>query len=91
MYNYDDRDGVTMYNRILEYIGQALTLIFVLECLIKVVGYGFVGHSYAYLRDPWNVLDFVIVLSGYLLFILFILLECLIFSFSLLTLATSFS
>ena len=35
--------------------------IFVVELLLKVVAYGFVMHSHAYLRDPWCQLDFVVV------------------------------
>ena len=26
---------------------------------------GFVGNKNAYLRDPWNILDFIIVITGY--------------------------
>jgi voltage-dependent calcium channel L type alpha-1D len=33
---------------------------------MKVGAFGFVLEKYSYLRDPWNVLDFVIVLSSWL-------------------------
>ena len=34
--------------------------------LLKIMGMGFVFNKGAYLRDAWNILDFVIVTSGYL-------------------------
>lgn len=33
---------------------------------LKILGLGFVINRGSYLRDPWNVLDFTIVLSGFL-------------------------
>ena len=39
-------------------------MIFLLEAVIKIVAMGFIGHSKAYLRDPWNIIDFVIVVTG---------------------------
>eukprot|EP00930_Biecheleria_cincta_P047048 TRINITY_DN3254_c0_g2_i1.p1 TRINITY_DN3254_c0_g2~~TRINITY_DN3254_c0_g2_i1.p1 ORF type:complete len:2356 (-),score=376.43 TRINITY_DN3254_c0_g2_i1:34-6066(-) len=42
------------------------TGIFAVECAIKIVAYGFVAHPKAYLRDPWNWVDFVVVVAGIL-------------------------
>jgi len=36
------------------------------ELALKVCGMGFVLNKGSYMRDPWNVLDFFIVGSGYL-------------------------
>ena len=33
---------------------------------LKISGLGFVWNSGSYLRDSWNILDFIIVMSGYL-------------------------
>lgn len=33
---------------------------------LKIIGLGFVLPKGSYLRDSWNILDFVIVISGYL-------------------------
>lgn len=46
----------------LEYI---FLIIFTLECFLKIVAYGFVFHEGAYLRNCWNILDFVIVFMGW--------------------------
>ena len=40
--------------------------IFTLEMVFKVVAFGFVSHREAYLRDPWNQLDFVVVSSAWM-------------------------
>lgn len=33
--------------------------------LLKIFGLGFVFDDDAYLRDPWNILDFTIVMAAY--------------------------
>lgn len=39
--------------------------IYTLEMFIKLVARGFFINSYTYLRDAWNWLDFVVILSAY--------------------------
>jgi len=53
---------------LLEYV---FVVIFTLEAIMKVVAYGLVFHPGAYLRNGWNVLDFVIVIVGYFVSSLF--------------------
>jgi len=36
------------------------------EMVLKILGMGFILNKGAYLRDPWNVLDFTIVSTGLL-------------------------
>jgi hypothetical protein len=38
--------------------------------MLKIFGLGFILGTGAYLRDYWNILDFTIVMSGYLSLIL---------------------
>lgn len=38
-----------------------------IEAILKITAMGFVLHKNAYLRDPWNVIDFIIVVSGYVI------------------------
>ncbi|KAG9353089.1 hypothetical protein JZ751_017665 [Albula glossodonta] len=45
----------------LEYI---FLIIFTMECFLKIVAYGLLFHADAYLRNCWNILDFVIVFMG---------------------------
>ena len=37
---------------------------FCLEAGIKIIALGFVFHKGSYLRNGWNVMDFIVVLSG---------------------------
>lgn len=38
--------------------------IFCFEAGIKLLALGFVFHKGSYLRNGWNVMDFIVVLSG---------------------------
>ena len=38
--------------------------IYTLEMILKIISKGFALHKYAYLRDSWNWLDFVVVILG---------------------------
>uniref|UniRef100_A0A9J2Q930 Ion transport domain-containing protein n=1 Tax=Ascaris lumbricoides TaxID=6252 RepID=A0A9J2Q930_ASCLU len=38
--------------------------IFCLECLLKIVAFGFILHKGSYLRSGWNIMDFIVVVSG---------------------------
>jgi len=33
---------------------------------LKILGMGFLLNKDAYLRDLWNIIDFVVVIAGYL-------------------------
>jgi hypothetical protein len=44
----------------------AFLAIYTIECIIKIIGRGFIINKFTYLRDPWNWLDFVVVVSAYL-------------------------
>lgn len=40
------------------------TTIFTMECVLKIIALGFRGKT-GYLADPWNWLDFVVVITGF--------------------------
>lgn len=42
--------------------------IYTSEMFLKIIARGFVLNSYTYLRNPWNWLDFTVVIMGYVLF-----------------------
>ena len=39
-------------------------VIFTVECFMKIIAYGILLHPGAYLRNGWNILDFIIVVIG---------------------------
>ncbi|XP_075678000.1 muscle calcium channel subunit alpha-1-like isoform X5 [Dermatophagoides pteronyssinus] len=51
-------------NLVLEKIEYVFLVIFTLECIMKILAYGFIVHQSAYLRSAWNLLDFIIVVIG---------------------------
>lgn len=60
----------TYTNNTLDFIGTVISIIFVVEAGLKIVAKGFVLGPDSYLKDNWNVLDFLIVLSAILTWIL---------------------
>lgn len=50
--------------QMIENADLVFTTIFIIEFFLKVLAIGFVHHESSYLQDPWNVLDFVIVISS---------------------------
>ncbi|XP_061909055.1 dihydropyridine-sensitive L-type skeletal muscle calcium channel subunit alpha-1-like [Entelurus aequoreus] len=63
----EDSNNTNLNLESLEYV---FLIIFTLECFLKIVAYGFVFHEGAYLRNCWNILDFVIVFMGLVTFAL---------------------
>ena len=63
-YDYTDPDNLTQKNKILEQIGEVFTVIFIIECVLKIIGYGLILHFKSYLRNGWNFIDFVVASTG---------------------------
>ena len=63
-YNYNDREAKTQWNQGLNLAGMIFSVIFLVECILKIMAMGFVLHSQSYLRDGWNFIDFAVVLIG---------------------------
>jgi hypothetical protein len=61
-YNYEDRKNETPYNKNLHTVNMVFSWFFIVECIFKIIAYGFVSHYNSYLRDKWNWLDFLVVL-----------------------------
>jgi len=45
---------------------EVFQILYTIEMGIKILSMGFLFNYGAYLRDPWNILDFVIIASGYM-------------------------
>lgn len=52
-------------NALVEWLEIPFTLIFATECSIKILAHGFIHGPHTYLRDSWNCLDGIIVISRY--------------------------
>ena len=51
---------------IFKQIDDVFLALYSVEMVLKILGMGFFLNQGSYLRDAWNCLDFLIVLSGYL-------------------------
>jgi len=40
------------------------TVYYIIEACLKIIGFGFIMHKLSYLRDRWNVIDFIVVVIG---------------------------
>lgn len=47
-----------------ETVEYAFLIIFTIETFLKIIAYGLVMHQNSYVRNGWNLLDFVIVIVG---------------------------
>jgi len=66
MTDYNDRDNSTAWNQILEDTSLVFSILFIIECVLKIISMGFIAHYNSYLRDTWNWIDFTVVLVSIL-------------------------
>ncbi|XP_050450291.1 muscle calcium channel subunit alpha-1 isoform X2 [Cataglyphis hispanica] len=71
-YPFGDSNLTNQYLEKIEYI---FLVIFTVECVMKIIAYGFVAHPGAYLRNGWNLLDFTIVVIGMISTVLMMLMK----------------
>ncbi|XP_041848653.1 voltage-dependent R-type calcium channel subunit alpha-1E-like isoform X3 [Melanotaenia boesemani] len=50
----------TAYDAVLKHLNTAFTVLFSLECILKIMAFGLVN----YFRDTWNIFDFITVLGS---------------------------
>ncbi|KAM9076589.1 sodium channel protein type 5 subunit alpha isoform 2-T2 [Megaptera novaeangliae] len=48
-----------------KYVEYTFTAIYTFECLVKILARGFCLHAFTFLRDPWNWLDFSVIIMAY--------------------------
>lgn len=56
-----DPDNCIVFNEVLVMLDTIITWLFVIEMVLKVMTLGFIAGPNHYLRNPWNILDFIIV------------------------------
>jgi hypothetical protein len=64
VYDYTDRDSLTKRNQTIDLIDSVLSVIFAVEAVLKIFGMGFIIHKYSYMRQGWNIMDFIIATAG---------------------------
>ncbi|KAI4895074.1 hypothetical protein NFI96_006525 [Prochilodus magdalenae] len=56
-----------IFTTLKETVEYAFLIIFTIETFLKIIAYGLVMHQNSYVRNGWNMLDFVIVIVGVVL------------------------
>ena len=64
--DYTDTSNETSINQFVESMEPVFTISFSIECGLKILGMGFIFDDGSYLRDTWNWLDFIVVVSSLL-------------------------
>ena len=54
----------------IETIDLIFLTLYTIEMVMKIITMGFVTRPYSYLRDSWNILDFTVVMIGWLTLVL---------------------
>ena len=62
----DYTNDAAAVNLLVDGSDQVFVCFFALECILKVLGMGFILEPGSYLRDAWNWLDFIVVVSSLL-------------------------
>lgn len=57
---------VDVVTKNIEYIDMIFLILYTVEMVMKVIAMGFVTRPYSYLRDSWNILDFTVVMIGWI-------------------------
>ena len=56
-----------MFFFLFEINSYVFTIIYTIEALTKCVARGFILKKFTFLRDPWNWLDFIVIVLAYVL------------------------
>jgi len=66
MMDYTDYENKSWRNRTVQTSEKFFTVIFTLEAMTKIIGMGFITAKGCYLRNAWNWLDFIAVITSLL-------------------------
>ena len=62
--DYTDTKAKIWRNEIVTYSEPFFTSIFTLEVVLKIIAFGLFWGKNTYLRDPWNWIDFIVVITS---------------------------
>lgn len=66
MMDYTDKENKSWRNRFVQRTETFFTVTFTLEATCKIIGMGFIASKGCYLRNAWNWLDFIVVITSLL-------------------------
>jgi hypothetical protein len=69
VYDYNDRQEKYLRNQLINYLSNIFSVVFTIELIIKVIAKGYYFGKGTYMKDGWNVLDFMVVVFSWIVFI----------------------
>ena len=69
MYDYSKKSNYQNRMSINDVFEILFSIIFLIEATLKIIGMGFIFHKNSYLRESWNILDFIVVLVSLVEFV----------------------
>jgi len=57
-----ENEYITTHNETIDFV---FLLIYTMEMVLKIIAMGFFMRAHSYLRDSWNILDFTVVVLGW--------------------------
>ena len=64
MFDYSDRNSRGQNNKLIDIFSMCFSIVYTIEAILRIIALGFVVHKKSYLREPWNLIDFIVVISG---------------------------
>jgi hypothetical protein len=64
MFDYSDRNSRGQNNKLTDIFSMCFSIVYTIEAILRIIALGFVVHKKSYLREPWNLIDFIVVISG---------------------------
>lgn len=62
--DYTDTKANVWRNNIVTYSEPFFTSVFTLEAILKIIAFGLIFGKNTYLKDPWNWIDFLVVITS---------------------------
>jgi len=66
IFDYENPNKSSFRNDLVKYAEPFFIFAFTIEAILKIIAFGFVIDKNTYLRDPWNWLDFIVVVTSLL-------------------------
>ena len=64
LFDYKDRPSLTFYNITVDRVNTIFTIVYAVEAMLKIIAYGLFKHKTAYLKEYWNIIDFIVAVIG---------------------------
>lgn len=66
IFDYENPKEASVRNKIVNYAEPFFTISFTIEAILKIIAMGFIKGEGTYLKDYWNWVDFIVVVTSWL-------------------------